>query len=393
MVRGRMLAAILYGEWIPRAGYTPSTFEERTRKALHGSRVWRNPVLKLEDTKIPEVGSNQILVRVKSCGICGSDVHMYEKDEEGYMLYPGMVRLPVVIGHELSGVVEEVGTGVTDFKPGDAVTLVEMWYCGECISCRRGYFDHCINLEEMGFTKDGGFAEYILADAKYAWRIDAFREVYSNDEKVFEAGALVEPFSVAYKAIFIRAGGFLPGSYVIVYGAGPIGLAAVMLSKAAGAGKVVVFETIQERIELAKSVGADHVFNPIELERKGTSIHEKIMDVTGGQGADLQVEAAGYPPLIREMQKSISIGGKITWIGRADREAPTWFEYFQIRSAQIYGSQGHVDYAPFMWVIRLIASGRIDPTKIITARYKLSNVIEAMERAKLRKDAKIHIKP
>ncbi|MCS7111420.1 MAG: scyllo-inosose 3-dehydrogenase [Ignisphaera sp.] len=393
MSRMRMLAAVLHGNWVPRAGYTPSLDEESARKALHGSRVWRNPVLKLEDVKRPEVGPRQILVRVKSCGICGSDVHMYEMDEEGYMLYPGMVRLPVIIGHELSGVVEEVGSGVTEFNAGDAVTLVEMWYCGECISCRRGYFDHCSNLEEMGFTKDGGFAEYLVADARYAWKINTFREIYSSDEKVFEAGALVEPFSVAYKAIFIRAGGFMPGGYVVVYGAGPIGLAAVMLSKAAGAGKVVVFETVPERMELAKAAGADHTLNPIELEKKGVSIHEKILELTEGQGADLQVEAAGYPPLIKEMQKALAIGGKITWIGRADREASTWLEYFQIRSAQIYGSQGHVDYAPFMWVIRMIASGKVDPTKIVTARYRLSDIIKAMERARLRKDAKIHIKP
>lgn len=389
----KMLAAVLYGEWAPRPGYKLTPEEERTRKAKHGSRVWRNPTLKLEEIEKPKPGPRQVVIRVKACGICGSDIHMYEKDEEGYMLYPGMVRLPVVIGHELSGEVVEVGSGVKTLKPGDPVTVVEMWYCGECVNCRRGYFDHCINLEEMGFTKNGGFAEYLVVDEKYCWKIDGFMNVYRSEEEMYEAGSLVEPFSVAYKAMFVRAGGFFPGAYVVVYGCGPIGLACIMLAKAAGAGKVIAFEIIPERIELAKKVGADHVFNPKELERKGKSIHEVILDVTGGWGADLQVEAAGYPPLLSEMQKCLAVGGKITWIGRADRETPIWLEYFQVRSSQIYGSQGHVDMAPFMWVIRMISAGLIDPTKIITARYKLSEVHKAMERARERRDAKITIKP
>lgn len=388
-----MLAGVLYGKWAPRSSYKVSSIEEKTKKAMCGSKVWRNPELKLEEREKPKANSRQVLIKVESCGICGSDIHMCEMDDKKYMLYPGMVKLPVIIGHEISGVIEEVGKDVTEFKPGDAVAVVEMWYCGECETCRRGYFDHCINLEEMGFTKDGGFAEYLVVDAKYVWNINAFREVYGGDEKVFEAGALVEPFSVAYKAIFIRAGGFMPGSYIVVYGAGPIGLASIMLAKIAGAGKIISFETIPERMEMAKKVGADYIFNPAELEKKGFSIHEKIMEITGGEGADLQIEAAGHPGLIKEIQKSLAIGGKVTWIGRADKEAPTWLEYFQTHSAQIYGSQGHVDYAPFMWIIRLIASGKIDPTKIITSRYKLSQVIEAMDRAKIRKDSKIIIKP
>jgi len=389
----KMLAAILYGDWVPRSDYKPSPEEERTRKAKHGSRVWRNPVLRLEDIERPKPGPKQVVIRVRACGICGSDVHMYEKDSDGYMLYPGMVRLPVVIGHELSGEVVEVGSDVSELRVGDPVTCVEMWYCGECFNCRRGYFDHCVNLEEMGFTENGGFAEYLVVDAKYCWKIDGILELYKSEEKAYEAGSLVEPFSVAYKAMFIRAGGFFPGAYVVVYGCGPIGLACTMLAKAAGAGKVIAFEVIPERAELAKKVGADYVFNPRELEREGKSIHEVILDVTGGWGADLQVEAAGYPPLLSEMQRCLAVGGKVTWIGRADRETSIWLEHFQVRSSQIYGSQGHVDMAPFMWVIRMMSTGKMDPTKIITARFKLSEIHKAMERASERRDAKITIKP
>ena len=394
MAAEKMLAARLHAEWAPRPGYKPSPEEERTHKAMHGSRVWKNPTLKLEEISVPKPGPRQVLVRIRACGICGSDIHMYEKDEEGYMLYPGMVGpCPVVLGHELSGEVVEVGSEVKTLKPGDMVTAVEMWWCGHCVNCRRGYFDHCVNLEEMGFTKDGGFAEYMVVDEKYCYKINDFLDIYKTEDKAYEAGSLIEPFSVAYKAIFVRAGGFFPGAYVVVYGCGPIGLACIMEAKAAGAAKVIAFEIKPERIELAKKVGADYVFNPKELEKKGKPIHEVVLDVTGGHGADLQVEAAGYPPLLGEMQKCLAVGGKITWIGRADREAGIWMEYFQIRSAQIYGSQGHVDMSPFMWVIRMVSGGLIDPTKIITARFKLSEILKAMERATERRDAKITIKP
>ncbi|MEM3713806.1 MAG: alcohol dehydrogenase catalytic domain-containing protein, partial [Nitrososphaeria archaeon] len=104
-----MLVATLYANWKPRKGYIPSKIEVETRKVSIGSRIWNNPNLKLEEIDIPKISSREVLIKVKACGICGSDAHMYEKDNEGYMLYPGLVKLPVVIGHELSGEVVKVG--------------------------------------------------------------------------------------------------------------------------------------------------------------------------------------------------------------------------------------------------------------------------------------------
>jgi len=389
-----MLAAILYADWKPRKGYVPSKIEIETKKVSIGSRIWNNPNLKIEEIDIPKISSIEVLIKVKACGICGSDIHMYEKDNEGYMLYPGLTKLPVVIGHELSGEVVKVGEKVKELKEGDMVTAEEMWWCGYCTPCRKGYVNQCENLEEMGFTVQGGFAEYIAIDAKYCWKINDLLNIYNSEDKVYEAGSLVEPTSVAYNAIFVRAGGFNPGGYIVVYGAGPIGLASIALAKASGAGKVIAFETSEERAKLAKEMGADYVFNPVKLEKENIHPYEKVLEVTNGMGADLQIEAAGAPlKTLPEMQKCLAIGGKITWIGRADVEAPIFMENFQVRAAQIYGSQGHSGYGTFMNVIRLMASGKIDMTKIITRRYKLSNILEAMEQAKKRVDAKITIKP
>lgn len=398
-----MRAAVLHAEFAPKYKLGPGEGERVVKlggvewkniKVKFGSRVWKNPQLKLEDIPKPKPGPKEVLIRIGACGICGSDVHMVETDQEGYMLYPGLTAFPAVLGHELAGVVEEVGPGVTTVKPGDLVTAEEMWWCGECLWCRGGFPNHCINLEEMGFTVNGGFAEYIVVPEKYVWSINALRERYRSDEKALEAGALVEPTSVAYNAMFVRAGGFRPGAYVVIWGAGPIGLAAIALAKAAGAARVIVFEIKPERRELAKQMGADYVLDPIELQKQGISPHEKILELTDGLGADMHVEAAGAPKaVLPEAEKSMAINCKITWIGRADVEAPIFLEFFQTRRAQIFGSQGHSGHLIFPMVIRMMAAGLIDMTKIITARFKLEEIHKAFERAKLRIDGKIQIKP
>lgn len=398
----KMKAAVLYADFDPRPGYELTPDEKRTRKVREGNKVWRNPKLKLEERDVPGPKPDEVLIRVKACGICGSDIHFLETDEDGYIIYPGLTRFPCIIGHEFSGVVEKVGSAVKWIKPGDAVTSEEMFWCGKCDACRSGYLNHCFLLNdpadlefgELGFTHDGAMAEYVVVKEKYVWKIDSLFQRYRSEEKAFEAGSLVEPTSVAYHAMFNRAGGFKPGSYVVVWGAGPIGLAAISLAKAAGAGKIISFEISDVRMELAKSVGADYVFNPVELSKKGVEPWEKIMEVTDGKGADMHVEAAGAPQhTLPQMLKSLAIGAKIAWIGRAPKEVPIYIEVLQVRRAQLFGSQGHSGWRTFGNVIRLMAAGRIDMTKIITSRFSLDDVEKAFERAHKRIDGKITIKP
>ncbi|MEM2886410.1 MAG: scyllo-inosose 3-dehydrogenase [Thermoproteota archaeon] len=389
-----MLAAILNATWKPRKGFAVSKMEEEARRAKSGSRVWFNPSVRLSDVTAPSVGPKDLLVRVKACGICGSDLHMQETDAEGYMLYPGLTKLPVVIGHEFSGEVIQVGSGVSGFKAGDMVTAEEMWWCGECDPCRTGYPNQCLNLEEAGFTADGGFAELISVHQKYCWKINGLLSAYGSEDKAYEAGSLAEPTAVSYNALFIRAGGFKPGSNVVVYGAGPIGLSSIALAKASGAEKVVCFDVSDPRLQIASLVGADFAFNSEELAIKGIRPHEKVLEITGGAGADMQVEAAGAPDrTLPEMEKSLAIGGKIAVIGRADVLAPVYLESFQVRAGQIFGSQGHSGSGIFPNVIRLFASGKIDMTRIITRRYSLSEFGDAVKQASKRVDAKITVKP
>jgi len=381
-------ALVLNAKWDPRPDYPLSDWERETGKAITGSSVWRYPELKVVEVEKPSIKPDQVLIKVKACGVCGSDMHFYETDEEGYILYPGLTKFPTILGHEFSGQIVEVGSEVEDLKVGDMVTAEEMIWCGYCTPCRNGFPNHCTNLEEIGFTIPGAFAEYIAIGAKYCWKIDAYVDVFGDEDKAYEVGAMTEPTCVSYNAMFERAGGFRPGQYVSVFGAGPIGLAAVGLAKAAGAGKIVAFEISKPRRELAKLVGADYVYDPREV-----TPHEVLMDLSNGEGFDFHVEAAGAPHLtVPEMEKSLAINGKIVQIGRAAQRVPMYLETFQVRRSQFYGSQGHSGHATFPNVIRLVASGRLDLSPIITARYDLEGVVDAIAKSTERTDGKIMVR-
>jgi threonine dehydrogenase-like Zn-dependent dehydrogenase len=316
-------------------------------------------------------------------------MHFYEKDDQDYMLYPGLTKFPTVLGHEFSGKVVEVGKDVTTLEVGNMVTVEEMMWCGHCNPCRNGFPNHCVNLEEIGFTIPGAFANYIGVDAKYCWKIDAIAERFGSEEMGYAVGAMCEPTSVSYNALFTRGEGFKPGAYFNVTGAGPIGLAGIGLAKAAGAGMIVAFEVSPVRRDLALKVGADYVYDPREVK-----ISEVLMELSKGEGFDFHYEAAGVPELvITEMEKCLAINGKIVLIGRAAQKVPMYLETFQVRRSQFYGSQGHSGHANFPNVIRMVASGALDLSPIITGHFELDKAVEAIERLTKREDGKILIHP
>ena len=389
-MRGLMLEA----KWQPKPGYVLSDFEKKTGKAVTGNSVYKSPTLAVKEVPVPKIGPKDVLLKVKACGVCGSDIHFYETDAQGYVMYPGLVKFPCITGHEFSGTVQEVGSEVRDLKEGDMVTAEEMIWCGECKPCRAGFVNQCVHLEEIGFTINGAFAEYIGIGSKYCWKLDSLLERYPDPELVYELGATVEPSSVAYNAVFVRGGGFKPGSYVVVYGGGPIALTAIAMIKASGAAKVIAFETVAERRKLCTLMGADHVFDPIALRKQGTSPGKVVLDLTHGEGADFQLEAAGAPTLtFPEMEIAMAVNGKIAQVGRAADRVPVYLDQFQVKHAQFFGSQGHSGDDIFPNVIRLMASGALDNRKIITARYTLDQAVDAIKKSGSRTDGKILVKP
>jgi len=382
-----MKGLVLDAKWEPRADYAVSEWEKKTGKAITGSSVWRHPTLKVLEVPMPKIGPDDVLLEVKACGVCGSDMHFYETDKDGYILYPGLTKFPSILGHEFSAKVAEVGKNVKSLKVGQAVTAEEMIWCGHCTPCRNGFPNHCVNLEELGFTVNGAFANYIAVGAKYCWPVDGILERFGD--KGYEVAALTEPTCVSYNAMFSRAGGFKPGSYVAVFGSGSIGLAAIGLAEAAGAGKVIAFEVSPQRRELALKAGADQAFDPRQVQP-----HEVLMELSQGEGFDFMVEAAGAPHLtIPEMEKALAINAKIVQIGRAAQRVPIYLETFQVRRSQFFGAQGHSGDSNFPNVIRMVASGRLDLSPIITGRYSLDDVVKAIGQSTQRTDGKIIVLP
>lgn len=388
-----MRALVLDGKFDPRPDYPVSDMERRNRIARKGSSVWRHTTLEVKEIPDPEVGPEDVLIRIRSCGVCGSDLHLYETDDEGYLIYPSWTKLPVVIGHEFAGEVAAVGERVVDFNVGDLVSAEQLHWCGKCSACRRGLYNHCRNMGRLGFVTNGAFAEYVAVRDKYCWSINDLLDVYGDADKACEAGALIEPTGIAYNGLFNRAGGFRPGSVVAVYGAGPIGLAAVALSRLAGASKILVFELTESRQALAAQMGADFIYNPEALEKQGTSPHQVVLEMTNGEGADVHVEAAGVPKItLPEIEQSLAIDAKVVHLGRRAGAVPTNITIYQDTGSQSFGSLGHAGWGTFGYIAKLMASRKLDMTPIITARYPLERAAEAIRSLASREGGKVLVK-
>ena len=375
-----MRAFYVEADYAPREGYVLSQREKDTGRALRGNKIWKNIRGSVVDRPMPVCGDDQVLLKVGAAGICGTDQHLLRKDADGYTMYDGHSKYPIITGHEFSGEIVEVGKNVKKLVVGDLVSVESMHWCGQCDACRRGMFNQCKDLEEPGLTYDGGFAEYAAVNAKYCYKLNDIMNFYGGDKMTaFELGAMVEPTGVAYNGLFVRAGGLRPGGHAAVFGCGPIGLAAIQLLKTSGAAKLIAFESVPERVELAKKCGADAVYDPTSFKSADEQA-ELLMDLTNGAGISLFAECAGatkftYPV----MAKSLAIGGKTAQIGHTVGLTPVDVFGWQWNAAIIAGSNGQSGQGIYPDVIALMASGRIDMRKMCTGRYNLEDIDEGMK--------------
>lgn len=380
-----MQALVLDGKWAPRDGYEPTATEQEGRRANTSSAVWRHPELRVEDSDRPEPERNEVLVRVRYAGVCGSDVSMIETDETGYMHYSAYTSLPNIIGHEFSGEVVETGSDARMFAEGDLVTAEVTDYCGRCDMCRRGFTGHCENFEQLGFTIPGAFSEYVTVPEKLLWDVSPLWNAYDSKNELLRAAATIEPSTITYHGLFGRAEGIRPGDYYAFHGVGPIGLTGMNVARAAGAGVVIAFEPSPERREIAHDLGFEHVFDPTE-----TSPVEAVATVTDGAGVDVHIETAGavgltYPVI----EDTLAETANVVHISNAGEPAPVDLRQYQANTAQIYGSEGHTGDRIYPSVIRLMANGLIDNLPIVTSTFDLSEADKAVKRAAERVDGKV----
>ncbi len=320
---------------------------------------------------------------------------MAQTHEDGYIFYPGLTAFPVTLGHEFSGEVSEVGEKAINkrtgkpYELGEPVTVEEMAWCGECRPCCDGFPNHCERLQEIGFSIDGAFAEYIAAPAKLCWSLKKLQGKY---EDIYKIGSLVEPTSVAYNAVIERGGGIRPGENVIILGGGPIGIAATAILKRAGAGICILSEPNEHRARLARKMGADYIIDPSK-----ENFVEKVKEYTDREGAAIYLEATGLPHIVTDdIQNAIweckAVNSTVVIVARAEQRMPIIGEYFQVKRARIVGSQGHSGHGTFPNVISCMATG-MDMSPMITKEIKLEEVSENLKRLQTdRENCKISAK-
>ncbi len=378
-MKGKMQGVTLVADWSPKPGFKLGAKDIEGRQTYLGSQVWRNPRIEIREYDIPTPGPEEVLMEVKACGICGSDVHMAQADKDGYIYYPGLTGFPSILGHEFSGVVVEAGAKAYDkrtnkpFKGGELVTSEEMLWCGSCKPCADGYPNHCERLDEVGFNVNGAYTKYMVLPARTLWSLEPLRKAYKNESDLFVAGSLVEPTCVAYNAVIERGGGIRPGDRVVILGAGPVGIAACAILKRAGASQVIISETQPERAALAMKLGADFHINPAKED-----FATRVLEITDGMGADLYMEATGlptvvYPGIEKAIWEGRTLNAKLVVTARAEATMPVAGEVLQVRRACIIGAQGHSGHGTFPRVIECMASG-MDMTPMSTKKISLEEL-------------------
>lgn len=345
---------------------------EMRAAVYHGPRE-----LSVESVAVPEVGPLDVLIRVRECGICGSDVHSYQA---GMYIKPGQI-----MGHEFMGVAEEVGENVEGIEVGDRVTGFSLGVCGKCYWCSRGQYVLCPDLFEnsTGYGRPGAFAEYVLIE-NAAVGATVHRVPEELDD---ESAATVEPVSVGVGAV--DAAGIASGDRVVVLGAGMIGNACMQAAKAAGAEEVAVVDVSPMRLEAAKKTGADAVFDA----RDGDAL-EWVKELWGvgryhfheGGMADAVIEAAGVPQTIQQSFEMVRSGGDIVFVGLPEEPAPLDITKIVHKQPRIHGSLG----GDLGKALELLASGRIRTRGLISHRFSLEAAPEAFE-AQLRAEEAIKV--
>ncbi len=313
----------------------------------------------LEEVPVPEISADEVLVEVKYCGICGSDIHSIPECN--------LYQAGAYLGHEFSGVITKVGMNVKGWKMGDRVVANPMYICGECYGCQHGRWCDYGADAAIGVTPG---LEYAGAFAKYVRVPLPERRLYRlPDEVSFEEGALVEALACSLHAVRISA--FRPREQTMVLGAGMIGLGVIAHLKNAGAGLIIVTETIEKRAEMARRLGADHVFNP----QKVTNLKEKVLELTGGKGVDVVFDCSGVPEAFRSATDFLRKGGQILLKGIIPKEVPIFPMDFTFNEWQIQGSLCY--YADEFPMIIEFLKRRVSPVReMITSKIKLSDIIK-----------------
>jgi L-iditol 2-dehydrogenase len=335
--------------------------------------------LRVEDMPKPQPGRGELLMRVKACATCGTDVKILSFGH--HHIVP-----PRVMGHEVAGVVEELGDGLDTFSPGDPVQLIAAIPCGECFECRNRSMSICANQESIGYHYDGGFAEWVVVPAK-ALKVEGLNLI--PDGLPFEEAAVTEPLACVLNGQELAKVG--DGDIVVVIGAGPIGCLHVRLARARGASQIILVETNGARLEMS----AQRVQPNAAIDAGKDNAIDAVLKLTEGRGADVIITAAGSGAAQEEAVQMASRGGRISFFGGLPKDDPVInldSNVVHYRELKIIGANGSTP-AHNAEALRLIATGAVPVEDLITDRLPLDQVLDGIKAVKSGHSIKVVITP
>jgi L-iditol 2-dehydrogenase len=315
----------------------------------------------LEDRPTPTLQSDEVLVRVRACGICGSDVHGMDGST-------GRRIPPIVMGHEAAGEIARLGTAVKTWSIGDRVTFDSTVYCGECWHCRRGEVNLCENRRVLGvscadYRRDGAFAEFVAVPQRILYRLP--------DSLSFEQAAMVEAVSVAVHAV--KRTSLSPGATVAVVGTGMIGLLVVQVLRAAGCSQIIAIDLDPERLRLAQKLGATTTFLTAS-----EGLAQRIQDLTEDRGVDAAFEVVGITAALKTAIDCVRKGGSVTLVGNLQAKVELPLQLAVTRELRLIGTCASAGEYPEC--LELIASGKVDVKAFMSATAALEEGPQWFER-------------
>jgi threonine 3-dehydrogenase len=323
----------------------------------------RGPGMELREIEVPACGPNDVLIRVHYAGVCGTDLHIWEWDAWA----SSRLTPPVVIGHEFAGRIERLGPEAEAaglLAVGDLVTAEGHIICGHCLQCRTGNGHLCQRTQVIGVDRDGAFADYIAMPASNVMKLVGISA---------EIGAIMDPMGNAFHTVL--EGNAVIGSAVLVLGCGPIGCFAVGVARAAGASLVLASDYNDKRLAIARTMGAHVTLNPGRDD-----VLARVGELTQGDGVDLVCEMSGHPSGHAQAFAAARLGGRVNLLGTPSRSTEVDFARDVIfKGLTLYGVTGRKMYETWHVMQRFLRAGQFDPRPVVTHRFPLDRIAEAIQ--------------
>jgi threonine 3-dehydrogenase len=320
------------------------------------------PGIVLREVPVPVCGPSEALIRVHHAGVCGTDLHIWEWDAWA----SSRLKPPVTVGHEFAGEITQLGREAATaglLAVGDLVTAEGHVVCGHCLQCRLGAAHLCRRTQIIGVDRNGAFADYIVMPVSNLMKLDGIST---------EIGAIMDPMGNAVHTVLEAE---VPGSTVLVLGCGPIGCFAVGVARAAGASLVIASDFNAKRLDLARAMGAQVTLNP-----GSDDVVTRVRELTAGDGVDLVCEMSGHPSGHAQAFAAARMGGRINLLGTPNRTTEVDFARDVIfKGLTIYGVTGRKMYQTWHQMQRFLRAGQLDPRPVITHRFPLERIAEAIQ--------------